>query len=307
VTVVIGVDAGGSKTVAAVRQDGRELARASGRGSAVRPDRAIAAATAIAAVVRQALHQANLGRGDVLVVGAAGAGREEERRALREALRHEGLAHRVAVTTDLDIAVRAALGGKPGIVLLAGTGSVAAARLPGGGMARQGGYGWQMGDEGGGYALGRAALIAIGRARDGRGPPTALFDAVLLRTRCDSFDALVRWSLLAGPGEVALLAPAVLQQAAAGDEVANEILRHGAADLAAHVEALAARFPGAPSVPLALGGGLLDEPAYRERVLAALSHLPRLDIRPEPVDPVCGALELAEELAAAAPDTNTRD
>ena len=109
-----------------------------------------------------------------MVVGAAGVGRDEERKALHAALRAEGIAATVHITTDIEIALEAAYGKGPGIVLLAGTGSFAIARLADGSLKRQGGYGWQMGDEGSGYALGRSALTAVGRAFDGRGPATGL-------------------------------------------------------------------------------------------------------------------------------------
>src|SRR4030042_1026984 len=100
-------------------------------------------------------------RGDVLVVGAAGAGREEERLALEAALEALRIAPRVHVTTDGAIALQSAFGDTAGIVLIAGTGSIAWARLPGGETARVGGLGAVLGDPGSGYDLGRAALRAV--------------------------------------------------------------------------------------------------------------------------------------------------
>ena len=99
----------------------------------------------------------------------------------------------------------------------AGTGSVAVGRDRAGQHHRIGGYGWQMGDEGSGYAIGRAALGAVSRAADGRSPRTALSERVLAATRSENFDALVRWAAGASPAEVAALAPHVLDVAAHGD------------------------------------------------------------------------------------------
>jgi glucosamine kinase len=172
--VLIGADVGGSKTAVAVSDGTTIRGRALGPGAAVRPGRAIASAATIAETVRKAQSASGLGRGNVLVVGAAGAGRESERRELEQALRVETLADRVHVTTDIEVALTAAFGDGPGIVVVAGTGSVVMGRDPEGRMLRQGGYGWQMGDEGSGYAIGRAALGAASRARDGRSPETAL-------------------------------------------------------------------------------------------------------------------------------------
>ena len=71
-----------------------------------------------------------------------------------------------------------------------------------------------MGDEGSGYAIGRAALGAVSRAHDGRSPRTALTERVLGATRSTDFDALVRWAAGATPAEIAALAPHVLEIAA---------------------------------------------------------------------------------------------
>ena len=94
----------------------------------MRPGRALASAGVIAEVVRYALSVAGRLTGDVLVVGAAGAGRELEQDELRKALRGENLATKVVVVTDIEIALEAAFADGPGIVVSAGTGSVAVGR-----------------------------------------------------------------------------------------------------------------------------------------------------------------------------------
>ena len=205
--ILIGADVGGSKTAVGVSDGLTILARAEGPGAAVRPGRAMVSASVIAEVVRRALAGAGRLSGDVLYVGAAGAGREPEREELRKALRGENLATAVVVSTDIEIALAAVFDDGPGIVVSAGTGSVAVGRDRAGTRHRIGGYGWQMGDEGSGYAVGRAALGAVSRAADGRSPRTALSDRVLAATRSENFDALVRWAAAASPAEVAALAP----------------------------------------------------------------------------------------------------
>ena len=88
---LIGADVGGTKTAVGVSHDGKIVGRAEGPGAAVRPGRALASASTIVEVVRAALSDAGRLRGDVLVVGAAGAGREPERDELRTALRNENM------------------------------------------------------------------------------------------------------------------------------------------------------------------------------------------------------------------------
>ena len=298
--MLIGADVGGSKTAVAVSEGGGILARADGPGAAVRPGRALASAVTIAEVVRRAL--ATLGRlsGDVLLVGAAGAGRDPERSELAKALRAENLASRIEVTTDVELALAGAFETGPGMVVSAGTGSIAVGRDSKGARRRIGGYGWQMGDEGSGYAIGRAALGAVSRAHDGRSPRTALTDRVLATTRSSDFDALVRWAASASPAEMASLAPHVLEVAAQGDPLAQGIADYAARELSQLAICLLPQLEAAPPVGVALTGGLLTEDRpLRRAVLGRLREEPGLRPMEGPVDAVVGALRLAARAATA--------
>jgi N-acetylmuramic acid 6-phosphate etherase len=297
---LIGVDAGASHTTAAVANEhGTVLVRADGAPGAMRPGDAAAVAARILAVCREALRKGERAEaGDVLVVGAAGVGREEERLALQAALEEAALAPRVVVTVDGAIALQSAFGDAPGIVLLAGTGSVAWARLPGGETTRSGGLGPVLGDQGSGYDLARQALRAVGLALEGRGRRTALATQLPARLRLSGLAEVVRWAATAESGAVAALAPDVLAAASEGDAVASVLVDGGADDLAAHVRALAERFPRGAEVGVALGGSLLARNAdYRKRVVARIvADVATARLRPELVDPVLGAILLARTL-----------
>lgn len=292
--ILIGADVGGTKTAVAVSDGEKILGRASGPGAAVRPGRALASASTITEVVRAALAAAGRLNGDVLVVGAAGAGREPERDELRKALRVESLASRVEVTTDIEIALAAAFADGPGIVVSAGTGSIAVGRDRQGTRHRIGGYGWQMGDEGSGYAIGRAALGAVSRAVDGRSPQTALSERILRASRSADFNALVRWAAGASPAEIAALAPQVLAVAAEGDPLAQGIADYAARELSQLAICLLPKMDLAPPVRVAVTGGLLapDQP-LRRTLLAKLAEEPSFQPVDAPVDAVVGALRLA--------------
>jgi N-acetylglucosamine kinase-like BadF-type ATPase len=300
VRVLIGVDAGGSHTTAAVANEhGTVLVRADGAPGAMRPGEAAAVAARILGTCAEALRKAEREvRGDVLVVGAAGVGREEERLALQAALEDTGLAPRVAVTVDGTIALQSAFGDAAGIVLVAGTGSVAWARLPAGDTTRIGGLGAVAGDQGSGYDLARQALRAVGLSLEGRGRRTTLSARVLARLRLTGLGELVRWATTADVPTIAGLAPEVLAAAEEGDAVAGSLVDAGADDLATHVRALAERFPRGSDVRVALGGSLLARSEdYRKRVVARIvADVPSATIRPEPVDPVLGAIQLARAL-----------
>jgi N-acetylglucosamine kinase-like BadF-type ATPase len=291
---LIGADVGGTKTAVAVSVDGKIVGRADGPGAAVRPGRALASASTIIEVVRRALSEAGRLTGDVLVVGAAGAGRPPEREELRTAIRNENIVGSVTVTTDIEIALAAAFGDGPGIVVSAGTGSVAVGRDQKGKRHRIGGYGWQMGDEGSGYAIGRASLGAVSRAIDSRSPPTALSQRLLQASRSSDFDALVRWAAGASPAEVAALAPHVLAVAAEGDPLAQGIADYAARELSQLAICLLPKMDLTPPVKVAVTGGLLspDQP-LRRALLAKLREEPALSPTEAPVDAVAGALLLA--------------
>ena len=134
------------------------------------------------------------------------------------------------VTTDAVTALAGATAGKPGIVVIAGTGSIVFGRNAEGRTARAGGWGYIFGDEGGAFDIVRHALRAALRHEEGWGSPTALHGVLLEATGAvDANDALHHFYSDPWPRpRVAGLAPLVDETAMAGDAIAREIL-HGAA------------------------------------------------------------------------------
>src|SRR3989475_5314930 len=295
--VVLGADAGGShSTVAIGREDGTVLGRAEGPGAAMRPGGAAASAVVLVDTARRAATQAGVSLPvDRAVVGAAGAGRAQEQREVAAALVAAGIARAARVLADAEVALATAFQSAPGVIINAGTGSIAYARDDAGRLHRCGGYGWQLGDEGGGYWLGRRALDAAARARDGRGEGSTLLARLLSGLGLEGFDDLVRWTATATPPQVAGLAPHVLNAAREGEAVALRILRDAAGELAALVRALERFFPGAGGIPVALAGGLLVAtsplPAVLRHTLAA--DMPRARLQTGPVHTAVAALRLA--------------
>src|SRR5213594_1054343 len=179
--VLLGGDAGGSHcTVVIGAADLTVLGRADGPAAAMKPGAAAASAAVLVETARRAAGLAGVDLpAERAVIGAAGAGRPREQAELAAALVRTGLARQVRVVTDAEASLATAFAGGPGILVSAGTGSIAYARDPGGRLHSSGGHGWQVGDEGGGYWLGRRALAAAARAHDGRGEATTLLARVL--------------------------------------------------------------------------------------------------------------------------------
>lgn len=301
--VVAGVDGGGSKTRTLVADEtGRVLGTADGPGSAVRSGGVEHAADVIAAGVRDALAAAGLAdaRVQALVAGVAGVGREPERAALWQALAERGIAEELSVVPDAAVALDDAFGEGPGVLLIAGTGSVAFARGPDGTFARAGGWGPVLGDEGSGAWLGRRALNAAVASADGREPETALLNALLATIGADDPAALVPWAARATPADFGALAPVVLRVAAGGDLRATSLLTLAVEELVLHVRTLARSLfvDERASVPVALAGGLLARGGgLRRRLEQRLkTAVPGAQLRQTPVEPARGAVRGALRL-----------
>jgi glucosamine kinase len=262
--IVIGIDGGGTKTRVMLADDrGAEIITVEGEGSAVRGEGgAERSAEVIARLVRDALQSSDKThvRPRVLCAGISGTGREPERQALWQALVGQDVAEDVIVHTDATIALDDAFGEGPGILLICGTGSMCYGRGPTGRVARCGGWGPVIGDEGSGGWIGRRALSVVAASSDGREPPTALVGAILTATELSDVAELVQWATHATPAQLATLAPAVLSTADAGDVRANALVTLAVEELALHVRTVARELFGdeRASAPVAFTGGLLD-------------------------------------------------
>src|SRR2546425_2839897 len=284
--VLLGADAGGSpSTVVIGTVDLTILGRADGPGAAMKPGGAAASAVVLAETARRAASQTGIDLPvDRAVVGAAGAGRAQEQGELEAALVQAGLAQRVRVMADAEIALSTAFADGTGIIVSAGTGSIAYARDPAGQLHRAGGYGWQLGDEGGGYWLGRRALDVAARAQDGRGEGSTLLARLLGPLGLQTLHDLLPLAATPTPAQVAALAPHVLNAAREGEVVAQRAVEDAARELVALVVTLERYYPGTAPVPVAIAGGLLLAPsplaaAFRDR-LAAPSKRARIQANP---------------------------
>lgn len=298
-TVLAGIDAGGSHTEAAIsHEDMVPSARSCGAPGNVAVGDGTAAVTAIQQTLEAAMQDAGAASVDAIVVGCAGAGSEEARIDLEKALRTNHTTSVVRVVSDADIALAGAFGGAPGILLSAGTGSIACARRSDGAVYRVGGHGWKFGDEGGGYAIVAEAIRAAIKSHEGRAPSTSLWDnlnkAVIERHGVDLFT----WLRTADVPDVTALLSSVTDSAAAGDQVAESILTHAVHDLVGLVRALRVGYAADSSVRVALNGGLLhpESPLHGLIVAGIRDGVANVEVVADPVDPVIGALRLAAAL-----------
>ena len=191
---VLGIDAGGTKTVCYLADaQGTIVGEGRGGGANLQAHGELEVEKVLHAVIEEAVGDRAVLPAAVCL-GVAGIDRAEDDRIVRGIMRRFGFRVRTLVVNDALVALVAGVGDEPGVVLIAGTGSIAYGVNQDGFAARAGGWGYMLGDEGSGYWVGRKALAAVVRAADGRGPKTALTPLMLRPLQRSAIDGLVRRS-----------------------------------------------------------------------------------------------------------------
>jgi N-acetylglucosamine kinase len=313
VRVFAGVDGGGSKTVCLVAaEDGTPLGRAEAGASNYHGVGLEAAVRRVGEALHGALREAAGHERDEgeqvtprvagLCLALAGVARPEDERAWRVALPSlPGGDGPVRITHDAMAALVGGTGRELGVVAIAGTGSIAFGVNERGEAARAGGWGYLLGDEGSGYAIGLAGLRAVCRAADGRAPASALTRIVLAYHGLDRPEQLIPlayggWT----PADVAAHAPLVLRAAADGDGTARTIVVEAAREVALAATTVMRRLGlDRGPVEVVTAGGLWDgsdllRRAFAEEVGRAVEGARVIPPRHEPV---FGAVLLARQVA----------
>jgi N-acetylglucosamine kinase len=198
---------------------------------------------------------------------------------------------------DAYTALTGAHGGRPGIIAISGTGSHIMGMNASGDVARAGGWGWLLGDEGSALWLGKSGLAAALRAFDGVGEPTFLEALMREHFQIVTFREVKRLVYDSGFGAKGFAALAALVSSAAmqGDAVALKLISQAARDLAAQVMAVQQRLALPADVPVApLGGAYEHVHGLREGFVAALREVnPRATVVAPQLPPVLGAALIA--------------
>lgn len=295
--LVVGMDAGGTKTRAfAMTRGGEIVGRGAGGGANLlsSPD----PQGSIAAALREAL----AGRiPDAVVLSCAGGERAADRakgRAILASLLGPDVA--VDVTHDAKAALYAGNPAGCGVVLISGTGSIAYGRNDQGVEARCGGWGYLVGDEGSAVWIGQEGLRAASYDHDGRGSPTAISRHLFEDLGATDFNDVL--PLLYGKPHpspaIRAATRAVARAFAESDGIAVNIVQRGARSLA-DMAATVARELFLESGPVYLAGGAFENVRPLEKAvrLELLSALPRAAVEPVGEEPAMGAARLAAALA----------
>ena len=295
----LGIDAGGTKTVCLLADErGRVLAEARGPAANLQAIGELEVEKVLHQVIDDVLGE-HATRPAAICIGMAGVDRPSDAATIRGVLNRISRRARSLVVNDALIALEAGAPDSPGIVLLAGTGSIAYGRDDRNRAARAGGWGHVLADEGSGYWLGREALRAVMRAADARGPATSLTTRVLAHYQITRPQDLIRevYERDMRPKAIAALAEVIEEAAREGDPIAEAISEAGAAELVRAAVSVARRLD-LPRGPVVLGGGILRSlPRYADLVRRDLTEaLPGVAIQTLDVEPAIGAVRLAVKL-----------
>ena len=230
---VMGIDAGGTKTVCLLADEhGRIVSEGRGGGANLHAAGELGVEKVLHGVMEAAIGDRPIVPA-AICLGIAGVDREDEMQTVRAIMRRIGYKSRTLVVNDALIALVAGAGDAPAIVIIAGTGSIVYGRNAAGEAARAGGWGHMIGDEGSGYWIGREALSAVMRAGDGRGPQTELTDDILEHFGITDVSRLPRIVYDREQPRMAVAALGALVQRVAeqGDVVAMRILERAAEEI----------------------------------------------------------------------------
>lgn len=305
-SLVIGIDGGGTHCRARLANT-RGEALGTGEAGTANPNAFgyAAAQKEILLAIQHAFDDAKIEKQivDAVCFGIGGVDRAEER-ARFETWAEQNIARRAVALNDGEIVLAAGSAENWGVALIAGTGSIAWGKsrdaLPR--IARAGGWGYLIGDEGSGFDLARNALRAATQAADGRGEPTCLIDAVLEHWSLENPSQLIQRVYRSGlkPADIAGLAPIVVRAAIAGDAVARRLIEQSADALATTIIAVARALDfHNGSIPLAMTGGLLLETEMLRARLLDIADTRGYHFAPVELvrKPVIGAVRIACRLA----------
>jgi N-acetylglucosamine kinase-like BadF-type ATPase len=303
---VIGMDGGATKTAAMLSDlSGNVIAEDTGGPSNPQVVGFEKVGEVIVGLVAELSGRAGCKTNDIvsLIAGLAGAGREGDKEQVKAAIANEARKRKVVmghvgIETDGRIALEGAFKGKPGIIIIAGTGSFALAKDHKGATHRAGGWGRVLGDEGSGYTIGRDGLNAVTKHLDGRGKPTKLTELIHSRFGLSNHEKIIG-AIYRSNFDVATVAPLVIEAAEAKDAECQRILNKATFELFEHVRVLVNRIEeskGARAkIPVAFIGSLIsNENVYRKILTQKITYsMPQVSVIAPEAPPTYGAVLLS--------------
>ena len=303
---IIGIDGGGTKTdCAAADVEGHILFETNGDPSNFLIEGTEKVSKAIFDLINKCKEKLKFGYSDIeiILIGTAGAGRRNDaerlERSFTETTKKKGIDFKnFIVESDARIALEGALSGMPGAVLICGTGSIMVGKAPNGNIYRVGGFGRFIGDEGGGYSIGRKGLNAVSKHLDGRGEFTLISEYLEDKFGINSSEKLIT-EVYKNNFDIASVAPAVIWAAENKDETALRIINEEINELLKYFPAIKKRL-NLNELKLSFLGGLINKENFYSKKLKEkiISDVAGIKIQPPQNSPAMGAILMAKQIIA---------
>lgn len=235
-----------------------------------------------------------------VLLGTTGAGRRSDAErfeiAFTKYIQKQGLPTiPLYVESDARIALEGAFSGKPGSILIAGTGSIMFGKNGSGEIFRVGGFGRFIGDEGSGYMIGKKGLTAVAREFDGRGVKTLITEKLKTGSEIVDGPSLIT-AIYTNNYDIASAARFVIDAASEGDEIARGILDEECNNLIDHISTMKTKI-GEPTLLLSfIGGTIANDTFYSSMLKEKITQLlPDVSVLPQENNPTMGALIMAKQ------------
>ncbi|MDA0987285.1 MAG: hypothetical protein O3A55_06795 [Bacteroidetes bacterium] len=306
---VIGIDGGGTSTNAILSNfEGKIISKASTNATNFQIIGLKLTAEKIIQLIFKCLRNGKIKKPEIekIVIGISGAGRKVDQlnlknSVLREAQNKKLKINELVILPDALVTLESAFGGKSGIILIAGTGSIAFGKDNIRKIYRVGGWGRIIGDEGSGYFIGQLALNKISQVIDGRIKSNGIINLVAKKFRLTSQEKIIK-KVYREQFNISKLAPQIILAAQKGEKISSHIIKTSINELVLMVETLVKKgdfrnfevVKEKNKIPIICYGGLIDGSNYFRKKLekAILKSNRRFKIIKRKFLPVEGALNL---------------
>ena len=301
---LIGMDGGGTKTKCFLTDnDLNILHEFSGGPSAFLMLGTEEVSATLLNLVDQCKNIANISSGDrvSIVLGTTGAGRRTDAERMENAFLEYAKSkgnnfENFSVQSDGRVALEGAFSGKPGSILIAGTGSFMLGKNSNDETFRVGGYGRFIGDEGSGYMLGKKGFVAVAKEYDQRGPATKLTKLIAKEFEISDSASLIT-SIYKDKFDIASIAPLVIKAANEGDEICRNILEVESEELIQHIAAMKNKIDEDPFRLSLIGGMIATDNYFADLFKNKLKKsLPDVLLQEPDHQPAMGAVIMAKQI-----------
>jgi glucosamine kinase len=297
--LILGLDGGATKTNCIIINEEYEILGISSSGPcnyhAVGID---IAKKNIEEAIRNSLKNIGKNKIDIAGLGIGGLNTEKDYEIILGIIKSIGLIEKYKIVNDVNVAYYACTKGNPGIITIAGTGSIVYGRNSLGEECYSGGWGWLIGDEGSAFYIARKALQEATKAFDGRGEKTILVDLIINELKLKNFNEIIDYVYSKVESHrIAKLAPIVTKAAIKGDKIAKNILNNAAEELILAAKTVYKKLKMEKENKVIIGGvgGVFNSNIIWEKYKSSMEKLKNVYIHPllKGYQPAIGGIILA--------------